>query len=57
MSDNTVDKINPDLLKERKKCTFNTEELAIWWNGGREMLLRKRKLGNVHVPILYVLIN
>lgn len=45
MNDKIENKINPDLIKERKKCTFNTEELATWWNGGREMLLKKRKLG------------
>ncbi|XP_055379777.1 probable peroxisomal acyl-coenzyme A oxidase 1 [Condylostylus longicornis] len=35
-------KINPDLEIERKQCSFNIEEMAIWWNGGKEKLNDKR---------------
>lgn len=38
-------KINPDLLKERKKCSFNVEELATWWCNGPQKLKEKRERG------------
>ena len=40
-----VKKVNPDLDNERKKCTFDVEELARWWNGGEQKLLEKRERG------------
>lgn len=39
-------KLNPDLENERKKCTFDTEEMARWWNGGDQKLAEKRERGN-----------
>lgn len=41
-------KINPDLLKERQKASFKTEELAVWWNGGQKKLENKRFLGKYY---------
>ena len=38
-------KVNPDLDKERKSCSFNVDELAIWWNGGELKLKEKRERG------------
>lgn len=38
-------KVNPDLLKERKKCTFNVEELTTWWCNGQQKLKEKRERG------------
>ena len=40
-----LQKINPDLDNERKKCTFDVEELSRWWYGGADKLLEKRKIG------------
>ena len=34
--------INPDLLRERQKCTFNTEELTYMLDGGREVTQARR---------------
>lgn len=38
-------KVNPDLEKERKTCTFKVEEFSIWWNGGEQLLKEKRERG------------
>lgn len=38
--------VNPDLVKERNKCTFDKEEFTRWWYGGEEELKRKRLIGN-----------
>lgn len=40
-------KINPDLEKERKTCSFNVDELAVWWNGGELKLREKRERGKL----------
>lgn len=45
MSKYTKVKINPDLENERKKCSFNVEEMARWWNGGENNLKTKREKG------------
>lgn len=37
--------VNPDLEKERKKCTFNREELSIYWIGSKDKLEEKRARG------------
>lgn len=37
--------INPDLLKERKRATFNVEEFTVWWSGGEEKLKERRERG------------
>lgn len=37
--------INPDLDKERRKCTFNVEELARYWYGDQTKLDEKRARG------------
>lgn len=39
------DKINPDLDNERRKCAFDVEDWARWWNGGEQKLLEKRDRG------------
>ncbi|XP_063700828.1 probable peroxisomal acyl-coenzyme A oxidase 1 [Culicoides brevitarsis] len=36
-------KVNPDIAKERKKCTFDVEEMACWWNNGAQKLKEKRE--------------
>lgn len=38
-------KVNPDLAKERMKCTFKTTEFTNWWYGGQELVERRRKIG------------
>lgn len=38
--------VNQDLENERKKCTFDVEEMARWWNDGEENLKAKRESGN-----------
>lgn len=37
--------INPDLDKERQKCTFDVEELARYWHGDQNKLNEKRARG------------
>lgn len=37
--------INPDLEKERKRCTFDVEELARYWIGDQQKLEEKRARG------------
>lgn len=37
--------VNEDLKREREKCTFNTEELTNFLDGGADKTLRRRKLG------------
>lgn len=39
--------INPDLANERRKCTFDVEELARYWVGDQVKLEEKRARGNV----------
>lgn len=41
--------INPDLTNERKKCSFNVEEMARWWYGGEQKLAEKRQRGKLYV--------
>lgn len=38
-------KVNPDLLKERKKCTFNTLELTHLLDGDSEKTSERRARG------------
>lgn len=40
-----VNKVNPDLVKERQKATFNVEEFTTWWNDGEDKKLERRALG------------
>jgi len=37
--------VNVDLKKEREKCTFNTEELTNFLDGGANMTQNRRNLG------------
>lgn len=37
--------INSDLNNERKKCSFDVEEMASWWYGGEQKLTEKRQRG------------
>lgn len=37
--------INKDLQNERDKCTFNTEELTNFLDGGVNKTLARRKIG------------
>lgn len=38
-------KINPDIAIERRNCTFDSNEFAIWYFGGKEQLEEKRFIG------------
>lgn len=38
-------KVNPDLLEERNKVSFNVEEFTNWFYGGAEKVKEKRFLG------------
>lgn len=37
--------MNPDLARERQKCTFDREELATYWIGDAQKLEEKRARG------------
>lgn len=37
--------VNEDLRRERTKCTFNTEELTNFLDGGANQTLNRRKIG------------
>lgn len=37
--------INPDLIKERKKCTFNPQELTYLLDGGKEKTEARKERG------------
>lgn len=37
--------LNPDLDRERRRCTFDVEELARYWYGGQNKLDEKRARG------------
>lgn len=39
-------KINPNLVKERKRCTFNTLELTHLLDGGEDMTRERKNRGN-----------
>lgn len=39
-------KINLDLIKERKKCTFNTVELTHLLDGDEEKTIERKSRGN-----------
>lgn len=38
-------RINPDIEKERKNASFDVNEFASWYHGGKDKLEMKRKLG------------
>lgn len=38
-------KVNPDIAIERKNCSFDSNEFALWWHGGQKKLNEKRKTG------------
>lgn len=44
-SDTVKTKVNPDLENERRKCTFDVEELARYWIGDQNKLEDKRARG------------
>lgn len=44
--------INPDLANERRKCTFDVEELARYWLGDQAKLDEKRARGNIFFCLL-----
>lgn len=39
-------KVNPDLERERKKCTFNTQELTHLLDGGPEKTAERKERGD-----------
>lgn len=40
-------KVSPDLERERKKCTFNTQELTHLLDGGPEKTAERKERGTV----------
>lgn len=46
MSVEKKSKVNADLQRERKNCTFNTEEFTNWWYGSEKNVQEKRFTGN-----------
>ena len=38
-------KVNPDIAIERKNCSFDSNEFALWYFGGKERLEEKRYVG------------
>lgn len=45
--------INSDLEKERRKCTFDVEELARYWIGDQSKLEEKRARGKFLTNFLF----
>lgn len=45
-NNNSVNKINPDLARERSKCTFNVEELTTFIDGSSENTKTRREREN-----------
>lgn len=41
------EKINKDLLRERKKCTFNVQELIHIVDGGEKMTKMRKEIGKL----------
>lgn len=41
--------VNPDLLKERQKATFDVENLTNFIHGGRDRVKRKRYLRTFNI--------
>lgn len=39
--------VNPDIAIERKNASFDSEEMAAWFYGGRGMLDMKRLIGKL----------
>lgn len=39
--------VNPDLERERKKCTFNTKELTHLLDGGVEKTAERKERGTI----------
>lgn len=37
--------VNPDLVGERKKCSFKTADFTNWWYGGEKNVEKKRWIG------------
>lgn len=52
MPSSIVGAVNPDLENERKKCNFNVDDMARWWNGGEQKLNEKRELGTCYYWII-----
>lgn len=46
-------KINEDLLKERKKCSFNVQELTNYLDGGADATENRRQLGKLVLIYLF----
>lgn len=38
-------KINPDLIRERKKCTFDLNELTNLIDGGKDFTVERKRFG------------
>lgn len=48
-------KINPDLIKERKLCTFNTLELTHLLDGGNQKTADRKWRGTTECKTIYFL--
>lgn len=49
----TEGRVNEDLLKERRKCTFDVEELTHFIDGGEQATKDRREVG-MYVIYLFV---
>lgn len=47
-------KINPDLIKERKLCTFDTLELTYLLDGGKEKTAERKWRGIYYKTFLFI---
>lgn len=43
-----LSKCNPDIERERKKCTFSTKELTIFLDKGEDKVQERKALGNYY---------
>lgn len=48
--------VNPDLLKERRKCTFDTQELTHLLDGGADKTEERKSRGLTLSVLLFSLI-
>lgn len=44
-------KVNPDLVEERQKVSFQVEDFTNWFHDGAEKVKQKRFYGKIHVKV------
>lgn len=54
---NATVKVNPDLQRERDKCTFNITELTNLNDGGKDKTLERHRRGNNSYFVFYILLD